>query len=98
MGTNYLTHTKGFASWAFTLDHKRIALMYLGSVIAFFAIGSDATKKYAPIAAKAGCVVIDNSSLYRYDPAVPLIMFLRNSRWPGASTRRYWRSGVVSRI
>ena len=41
---------------------------------ALFAIGSDATKKYAPIAAKAGCVVIDNSSLYRYDPDVPLIV------------------------
>ena len=42
--------------------------------MALFAIGSDATKKYAPIAAKAGCVVIDNSSLYRYDPQVPLIV------------------------
>jgi len=41
--------------------------------MALFAIGSDATKKYAPKAAKAGCVVIDNSSLYRYDPDVPLI-------------------------
>ncbi|MDB2321204.1 aspartate-semialdehyde dehydrogenase, partial [Amylibacter sp.] len=39
--------------------------------IALFAIGSDATKKYAPIAAAAGCVVIDNSSLYRHDPKVP---------------------------
>ncbi|MEY4707091.1 MAG: hypothetical protein RJB58_814, partial [Pseudomonadota bacterium] len=29
---------------------------------------------YAPRAAAAGCVVIDNSSLYRYDPAVPLIV------------------------
>jgi aspartate-semialdehyde dehydrogenase len=42
--------------------------------IAFFAIGSDATKEYAPKAAKAGCVVIDNSSLYRYDMEVPLIV------------------------
>ena len=42
--------------------------------MALFAIGSDATKKYAPVAAKAGCVVIDNSSLYRYDPDVPLIV------------------------
>ncbi len=42
--------------------------------IALFAIGSEATKKYAPKAAGAGCVVIDNSSLYRYDPAVPLIV------------------------
>ncbi len=47
---------------------------FTGWDIAFFAIGSEATKKYAPIAAKAGCVVIDNSSLYRYDPDVPLIV------------------------
>jgi aspartate-semialdehyde dehydrogenase len=47
---------------------------FAGWDIALFAIGSDATKKYAPIAAKAGCVVIDNSSLYRYDPEVPLIV------------------------
>ncbi len=42
--------------------------------IALFAIGSEATKKFAPKAANAGCVVIDNSSLYRYDPEVPLIV------------------------
>ncbi|MEO0830940.1 MAG: aspartate-semialdehyde dehydrogenase [Pseudomonadota bacterium] len=42
--------------------------------MALFAIGSDATKSYAPRAASAGCVVIDNSSLYRYDPLVPLIV------------------------
>ncbi|MCK0168790.1 aspartate-semialdehyde dehydrogenase [Jannaschia sp. S6380] len=47
---------------------------FTGWDIAFFAIGSDATKKYAPVAAKAGCVVIDNSSLYRYDPDVPLVV------------------------
>ncbi len=45
-----------------------------GFDIALFAIGSDATKIYAPRAAKAGCLVIDNSSLYRYDPAIPLIV------------------------
>ena len=47
---------------------------FTGWDMALFAIGSDATKKYAPIAATAGCVVIDNSSLYRYDPDVPLIV------------------------
>ena len=47
---------------------------FKGWDIALFAIGSDATKKYAPVAARAGCVVIDNSSLYRYDPEVPLIV------------------------
>jgi len=45
-----------------------------GFDMALFAIGSDATKQYAPRAAKAGCTVIDNSSLYRYDPQVPLIV------------------------
>ncbi len=47
---------------------------FTGWDMALFAIGSDATKKFAPIAARAGCVVIDNSSLYRYDPDVPLIV------------------------
>ncbi len=47
---------------------------FTGWDIALFAIGSDATKTYAPKAAKAGCVVIDNSSLYRYDPEVPLVV------------------------
>lgn len=42
--------------------------------MALFAIGSDATKIYAPKFAAAGCIVIDNSSLYRMDPDVPLIV------------------------
>ncbi len=47
---------------------------FTGWDIALFAIGSDATRQYAPKAAKAGCTVIDNSSLYRYDADVPLIV------------------------
>jgi len=47
---------------------------FSGWDIALFAVGSEATKLHAPRAAKAGCVVIDNSSLYRYDPDVPLIV------------------------
>jgi aspartate-semialdehyde dehydrogenase len=47
---------------------------FTGWDIALFAVGSEATKIYAPKAAAAGCIVIDNSSLYRYDPAVPLIV------------------------
>ncbi|MFM1983527.1 MAG: hypothetical protein RJB22_2246 [Pseudomonadota bacterium] len=47
---------------------------WTGWDIALFAIGSDATAIYAPKAAAAGCVVIDNSSLYRMDPDVPLIV------------------------
>ncbi|MBW7056199.1 aspartate-semialdehyde dehydrogenase [Paracoccus bogoriensis] len=47
---------------------------FAGWDMALFAIGSDATKLHAPRAAAAGCVVIDNSSLYRYDPQIPLIV------------------------
>ena len=47
---------------------------FSGWDIALFAVGSEATKLHAPRAAKAGCVVIDNRSLYRYDPDVPLIV------------------------
>jgi len=47
---------------------------FTGWDIALFAVGSEATKVYAPKAAAAGCVVIDNSSLYRYDPDIPLIV------------------------
>ncbi len=47
---------------------------FAGWDMALFAIGAEATKQYAPKAARAGCVVIDNSSLYRYDPDVPLIV------------------------
>ena len=47
---------------------------FTGWDIALFAIGSEATKTHAPRAAAAGCVVIDNSSLYRYDPDIPLIV------------------------
>ncbi len=47
---------------------------FAGWDIALFAAGSAPTKIYAPKAAAAGCVVIDNSSLYRMDPDVPLIV------------------------
>ena len=47
---------------------------FTGYDIALFAAGSGPTKIYAPKAASQGCVVIDNSSLYRMEPDVPLIV------------------------
>jgi aspartate-semialdehyde dehydrogenase len=47
---------------------------FRGIDIALFAIGSGPTKEYGPKAAGAGAVVIDNSSLYRYEHDVPLIV------------------------
>ncbi len=37
---NYLNAQKGVFSWLFTLDHKRIALLYLYSIISFFLVGA----------------------------------------------------------
>ena len=47
---------------------------FSGWDIALFAVGSEATQKYAKKAAKSGCVVIDNSSLFRNDSRIPLIV------------------------
>lgn len=47
---------------------------FAGWDMALFAIGSEGSKLHAPRAAAAGCTVIDNSSLYRMDPDVPLIV------------------------
>ncbi len=41
---------------------------------AFFAAGSEVSKKYAKKAADAGCIVIDKSSLFRMNKDVPLIV------------------------
>ncbi len=47
---------------------------FSGWDMALFAAGSEASQIYVPKAAEAGCTVIDNSSLYRMDPDVPLIV------------------------
>jgi aspartate-semialdehyde dehydrogenase len=47
---------------------------FQGWDIALFSAGSEVSKAHAPRAAAAGCVVIDNSSFYRMDPDVPLIV------------------------
>ncbi len=47
---------------------------FAGIDIALFSAGGSISKEFAPIAAKAGCVVIDNSSAFRMDPTVPLVV------------------------
>jgi aspartate-semialdehyde dehydrogenase len=42
--------------------------------IALFSAGSDIAKKYGPVVGKTGCIVIDNSSCFRMDDDVPLIV------------------------
>ena len=42
--------------------------------IAIFSAGSSVSQEYAPKAVEAGCIVIDNTSCFRYDPLIPLVV------------------------
>jgi aspartate-semialdehyde dehydrogenase len=55
---------------AVKLDHDAFDGMQIG----LFSPGAEISKIYAPSAAKAGCVVIDNTSQFRMDPDVPLVV------------------------
>jgi len=47
---------------------------FAGIQFALFSAGGSISKEFAPIAVKAGCVVVDNSSFFRMDPNVPLVV------------------------
>ena len=47
---------------------------FAGIDIALFSAGGGISKEFAPLAVKAGCVVVDNSSAFRQDPNVPLVV------------------------
>lgn len=57
----------------FTVEEAKPGV-FAGMDIAFFAAGGSVTRSLAPDALKDGCVVIDKSSHYRMDPAVPLVI------------------------
>jgi aspartate-semialdehyde dehydrogenase len=42
--------------------------------LGFFSAGGSVSAKYAPVAAEAGCIVIDNTSHFRYEPDIPLVV------------------------
>lgn len=47
---------------------------FKGIDIALFSAGAERSKVWAPVAAKSGCVVVDNSSQWRMDPEIPLVV------------------------
>jgi len=47
---------------------------FKGVDIALFSAGGSISKKFGPIAVQSGCVVVDNSSAFRMDPTVPLVI------------------------
>ena len=63
--------------------------------IAFFCVGNEVSLHYAPIACDSGCIVIDNSSAFRYDDYIPLIVPEVNADILLASCRGYRRSPSI---
>ncbi|MSO64770.1 MAG: aspartate-semialdehyde dehydrogenase [Alphaproteobacteria bacterium] len=60
--------------------------------IALFSAGSKVAEEFAPKAGAAGCVVIDNSSRFRMDPDVPLVVPEVNA----AALARYDRKNIIA--
>ena len=71
--------TLGFRSETITIEELR-ENSFQGVDIALFSAGSSVSRKFSPIAVKAGAVVIDNSSAFRMDPNVPLAVPEINGR------------------
>ncbi|MBI4634689.1 MAG: aspartate-semialdehyde dehydrogenase [Deltaproteobacteria bacterium] len=79
---------KGKSLFVEMLDEDSFA----GVEIGLFSAGGSISERYAPIAAAAGCVVIDNTSAFRMAPDVPLIVPEVN---PGAISR-YKNRGIIA--
>ncbi len=62
LGQNYIIQELTEESFKFKFDY------------AIFCAGGSVSKKYIPIAVQSGCTVIDNSSVYRMDKNVPLVV------------------------
>ena len=61
-----------------------------GIDIALFSAGGDVSKQFSPIAASKGCVVVDNSSAWRMDKTVPLVVPEVNS------SDISWHKGIIA--
>ncbi|MGH7924295.1 MAG: aspartate-semialdehyde dehydrogenase [Candidatus Binatus sp.] len=81
--------TVTFAGESITVE-KLDANSFKGIDIALFSAGSEQSREFAPIAVKAGAIVVDKSSAFRLDPDVPLVVPEIN----GAAVRRH--KGIVA--
>ncbi|UCD77858.1 MAG: aspartate-semialdehyde dehydrogenase [Desulfobacterales bacterium] len=65
---------------------------FKGIDIALFSAGGSTSERFAPYAAKDGCVVVDNSSAWRMDPDVPLIVPEVNPH----AVAHYSKKGIIA--
>jgi aspartate-semialdehyde dehydrogenase len=63
-----------------------------GVDIGLFSAGGTVSERFAPIAAQAGCVVVDNTNAFRMDPEVPLVVPEVNSH----AIAQYSRKGIIA--
>lgn len=65
---------------------------FSGVDIGLFSAGGSVSKQYAPIAAAAGCVVVDNTSCFRYEQDIPLVVPEVNAH----RIREYTHRGIIA--
>jgi aspartate-semialdehyde dehydrogenase len=65
---------------------------FKGIQIGLFSAGGSVSQKFAPIAASDGCVVIDNTSAFRMDPDVPLVVPEVNAH----AIKEYKKRGIIA--
>jgi len=65
---------------------------FTGVEVGLFSAGGSISQKFAPLAAQAGCVVIDNTSAFRMDPEVPLVVPEVNAKDIGD----YPKKGIIA--
>ncbi len=65
---------------------------FKGVDIGIFSAGGATSQKFAPAAAKAGCVVVDNSAAWRMDPDVPLVVPEVNPH----AVAKYTNKGIIA--
>jgi len=65
---------------------------FKGIDIALFSAGGGTSQRFAPLAARDGCVVVDNSSAWRMDPKIPLVVPEVNPH----AIARYTEKGIIA--
>jgi len=70
------------------LDENSFAGMNIG----LFSAGGSVSERFAPLAVRAGCVVIDNTNAFRMDPEIPLVVPEVNPE----TIRMYEKRGIIA--
>ncbi|NSW77337.1 MAG: aspartate-semialdehyde dehydrogenase, partial [Candidatus Atribacteria bacterium] len=65
---------------------------FRGVDLALFSAGASISREFAPLAAEAGCIVVDNSSAFRYEEDVPLVVPEVNPH----RVRDYKKRGIIA--